>query len=96
MEVNEDEVEATHYQINSADWKAEEKREHYDSDGRMWSAPSIIKGDPKEDAEVTIQRRYHRAGEILAKQMTAAGEYLGIRIPLAGEYKIGSSWAETH
>lgn len=96
MEVKEDEVEVTHYQINSADWKAEEKREHYDSDGRMWSAPSIINGNPKEDAEVTIQRRYHRAGEILAKQMTAAGEYLGIRIPLAGEYMIGQSWADTH
>jgi len=43
-----------------------------------------------------VERRYHRAGAILAEQMTKAGEYLGIRIPLAGEYKIGMSWADTH
>lgn len=96
MEVNEDEVEVTHYRIPSSDWKAEEKREYYDDQGRMWSAPSVHEGNPKEDEEVVVRRRYHRAGEILAKQMTVAGEYLGIRIPLAGEYMIGSSWAETH
>lgn len=96
MEVLEDEVEYTSYEINSEDWKAEEKRTHKDEGGRVWSAPSVLDGDVKSDDTVLIERRYHRAGELLAEKMTTAGEYLGIRIPLAGEYKIGHSWAETH
>lgn len=96
MEIPEAEVEYMTYEVASSDWKTEEKREHYDSDVRMWSAPSILEGNPKEDTSVLVERRYHRAGAILAEQMTKAGEYLGIRIPLAGEYKIGRSWAETH
>lgn len=96
MEVPEDEVEYTTYEIDAGDWKAEEKREHRDEQDRVWSAPRILDGNPKQDETVLIERRYHRAGEILAEQMTRAGEYLGIRIPLAGEYMIGTSWADTH
>jgi len=96
MEVPTSEVEYTTYEINSADWKVEEKREHRDSEGRMWSAPAVLDGNPKKDDTLLVERRYHRAGAILAEQMTKAGEYLGIRIPLAGEYKIGMSWADTH
>ena len=34
---------------------------------------------------------------ILAVQcMRAAGEQLGFRLPLDGEYKIGDNWSETH
>ena len=96
MEVLGSEVEYTSYEIPGSDWKQEEKREHIDGQGRMWSAPSIIEGNPKEDATVLVERKYHRAGELLATNMTKAGEYLGMRIPLAGEYKIGASWADTH
>jgi len=96
MEVPMGEVEYTTYEVNSADWKVEEKREHRDSEGRMWSAPAVLDGNPKKDDTLLVERRYHRAGAILAEQMTKAGEYLGIRIPLAGEYKIGMSWAKTH
>lgn len=96
MEVPEGEVEYTTYEIDASDWKAEEKRTHRDKENRVWSAPSILDGDPKGDDTLLIERRYHRAGELLAEKMTYAGEYLGIRIPLAGEYKIGHSWAETH
>lgn len=35
-------------------------------------------------------------GWIAEGSITAAGESLGLRVPLAGEYKIGSNWAETH
>jgi hypothetical protein len=28
--------------------------------------------------------------------ITEAGEVLGLRCPLAGEYKVGSNWADTH
>lgn len=96
MEVPKDEVGEMTYVISPEEWKAEEKREHYDEQGRMWSAPSIPNGDPKGDDDLVVLRRYHRSGEILAKNMTKAGEYLGLRIPLAGEYMIGHSWADTH
>lgn len=96
MEVNESEVLERVYRLPSEDWKAEEKAVYYDEEGRMWSAPRIIEGNPKQDEDVIVRRRYHRAGQILAEQMTEAGKYLGIRIPLAGEYMLGYSWSETH
>lgn len=95
LEVPADEVLEVRYVIPSSDWKEEEKKEYHDSEGRMWSAPECI-GDPKEDAEVTIVRQYHRAGQILAEAIRWAGEFLKFRVPMAGEYKIGDSWAETH
>ncbi len=35
-------------------------------------------------------------GKTAAASITAAGEAFGFRCPLAGEYKIGNNWAETH
>ncbi len=96
MEVPEDEVLEIRYSIPSSEWKEEEKRQYRDSEGRMWSAPKVVEGNPKEDEEVTVRRRYHRAGEILAESITWAGEYLKLRIRMDGEYMLGYSWAETH
>jgi len=96
MEIPEEEVSHWDYDLPCEDWKAEEKRTHTDEEGRVWSAPEILAGDPKKDDIIIVQRKYHRAGQVLAEQMTAAGEFLGIRIPLAGEYKIDYSWEGTH
>lgn len=96
MEVPEDEVLEIHYDLPSSDWKEEEKKAYIDSEGRMWSAPHIVEGNPKEDTTIKIHRTYHRCGQILAEAMTWAGEYLKMRIRMDGEYKIGSSWADTH
>ena len=96
MEVPEDEVLEITYEIPSSEWKEEEKRQYRDSENRMWSAPKIIEGNPKEDEIVKVRRRYHRAGEILAESITWAGEYLKLRIRMDGEYMLGHSWAETH
>lgn len=35
-------------------------------------------------------------GRLATQCMEAAGIQLGFRLPIAGEYKVGSSWAETH
>lgn len=35
-------------------------------------------------------------GELCVKAIVIAGEKLGIRVPLTGEYKIGNNWKETH
>lgn len=39
------------------------------------------------------------AGEVsklIEKAITKAGEYLKLKVPLAGEGKVGKSWLETH
>ena len=90
-EIPEEEVEYVEYHVD--DWKVEEKREYHDGNGRMYSAPRII----LEDADgFLVRRAYHRQGQISAEAMTRAGEMLGIRTPLAGEYKIGRNWYDTH
>lgn len=92
MEVPEDEVKYMEYTVT--DWKSEEKRQHIDDDGQIWSAPEKV--ETLEDGTVKCVRAYHRAGHILADNMRKAGEFLRMRIPLAGEYKIGNSWHDTH
>lgn len=94
MEVNADEVETYAYKITKEEWKLEEKREHRDKQGRMWSAPCIT--EKIGDTHLLLHRNYHRAGEIIAEALTKAGEFLKLRCPLAGEYKIGLNWQETH
>ncbi|CAM0029509.1 DNA polymerase [Vibrio phage D530] len=94
MEVKEDEVEERLYEIEESGWKDEEKAQYFDDAKRMWSAPRIVSG--KGTGTLTIRRYYHRAGEILAETMRETGEFLRMRIPLAGEYMIGDSWHDTH
>lgn len=108
MEVNEDEVLYLDYELPftlegfdsekaaiKAVFDPEEKRVHVDSEGRMWSAANLVEVD-KDAGVIRCQRRYHRAGQVIAEAMTWAGEYLKMRCPMAGEYKIGKSWKETH
>lgn len=95
MEVNASEVELTTYVVEGkAGWKADEKRQHTDSKGQIWSAPCVL--ERTSDTEWLIERKFHRAGHILADNMRIAGEHLNLRIPLEGEYKIGDSWHDTH
>ncbi|MCD7896357.1 MAG: DNA polymerase [Planctomycetaceae bacterium] len=37
-----------------------------------------------------------KVGECLASAIHAAGQFFNFRCPLAGEYKVGANWAETH
>lgn len=37
-----------------------------------------------------------RAGELATKAIHEAGEFYGFRCSLAGEYKVGNNWCETH
>jgi DNA polymerase I-like protein with 3'-5' exonuclease and polymerase domains len=73
----------------------------------MLIAHRLIKKEFKEDAYGLI--RYHdeeqwecapdiasRVGELGVQSIAMAGQFLGVRVPLTGEYKIGKSWAETH
>lgn len=93
------------YEVES--WKEEKKREEIDDSNRMWSAPVLLESrdvvvtnkDTMDRHTVTLykcSRRYHKAGQIIAESMAAAGEVFNLRLPLAGEYKIGNNWSETH
>ena len=93
MEVDAEEIEVYQYNIPSDSWKEEEKREHWDDQGRMWSAPTKLEAF---DDQVACVRMYHPLGQIYAQSITQAGEFLGLRCPTAGEYKIGDSWVDTH
>lgn len=50
--------------------------------------------------EVQVACRNQEVAEVVAKLatecVTKAGEYFNFRCPLAGEAKIGKTWAETH
>ena len=91
LEVLEGEVEEVAYYVD--DWGVEEKKEYFDDKGRMFSAPIKIR---ETSNSIHVRRYYHRAGELMARNMTNAGRYLKMRCPIAGEYKIGNSWAECH
>lgn len=95
-EVDAEEVLTMQYEIKAEDWKAEEKRQHKDDDG-IWSAPTIVDRPANEgEGFIVVERMYHPIGEQYCIALQTAGEFLGLRCPTAGEYKIGDSWAETH
>lgn len=106
MEVREDEVLSMEYQLPyttegfesekkaiKAVWDLEEKRAHTDESGRKWSAPAI---SSVAGGFINCTRGYHRAGDILMDAFTEAGVKFKMRCPLAGEYKIGNNWHDTH
>jgi hypothetical protein len=93
MEVDEDDVESYQYNIKSENWDEEEKRQHVDEEGRIWSAPVKLKSF---DDQLALVRYYHPIGDEYCKSIKKAGEFLGLRCPTDGEYKIGDSWLDTH
>ena len=106
MEVPEGEVDYLEYTLDydvnheggekrgiKVSWDAEEKREHISDDGRHWSAPEKVKA---ECGLIYVKRAYHRAGQILCESFAEAGTMMKMRCPLAGEYKVGASWHDTH
>jgi len=94
-EIDEDEVEYMQYSIplDKSSWKEEEKRQHVDKEGRIWSAPIKV---GELDGKAVIERRFHILGHCYCKALEWAGEFFGLRCPTAGEYKIGDNWEETH
>ena len=99
MEVDADQVEEITYEIEPDQWKEEEKKQYFDDEGRMWSAPKIIDqltDDLGNVAAIKVRRMYHPIGEQYCLALETAGEFLKLRCPTAGEYMIGDSWADTH
>ena len=50
-----------------------------------------------DEIQVLVKDEYaNEIGEICIEAIKKAGEHYSLRIPLDGEFKIGSNWAETH
>lgn len=50
-----------------------------------------------DEWQIEVDEEYAElVGRTAVESITAAGDYFGFRCPLAGEYKIGNNWAETH
>lgn len=99
LEIPEEDVIWKEYKIlgyssEKEAWKAEEKRSLITEEGQ-WSAP-IKLGWDEDNKALLCKRAWCKAGAILSRTFTTSGEALGIRTPLAGEYKVGHDWHETH
>lgn len=54
-------------------------------------------GNIHDEIQVEVREdQAHAFGKLATECMTQAGVELGFRCPLAGEYKVGNNWAETH
>ena len=54
-------------------------------------------GDIHDEAQLdTDPKVATEVGELALQCLRDAGEYLNLRVPLDGEFKIGKTWAETH
>lgn len=53
-----------------------------------------IHDESQQDCPTTEEA--HEAGKAGTASITEAGETLGFNVPLAGEYKVGANWHETH
>ena len=95
MEVDQSECNTTMYQIFKTEWDEDEKRQHMDDQGRIWSAP-VISHEYKATNVLDVVRHYHPIGDIYCRALKQAGEFLGLRCETAGEYKIGETWHSTH
>ncbi len=61
--------------------------------GERWAPMLWVHDEWQHEAEMSVG---HVVGEILCESVAAAGLLLGIPWPMAGEFKIGENWRETH
>lgn len=54
-------------------------------------------GDIHDEAQLdTVEGDTAKCGELACQTITECGEELGFRVPMAGDYKVGDTWSETH
>jgi DNA polymerase I-like protein with 3'-5' exonuclease and polymerase domains len=63
----------------------------------IWGINYKIVGNIHDEFQVEVREdQAGRFGSLAASCIEAAGIHFKLRCPLAGDYKIGNSWAETH
>ena len=68
-----------------------------DEEGREFGKKYAIVGWIHDEFQIEVQPALvGYVGEAACASIAAAGEYYGFRIPLAGEWRSGASWGETH
>ncbi len=69
----------------------------YDEYSRLWSLDAHRVGNIHDEMQDQVLiKDAKKAGYLMVESIKAAGTQLNMRCPLDGEYKVGSSWAETH
>lgn len=54
-------------------------------------------GNIHDEMQTEVRKEHaEKFGKLAVYAIEKAGQDLGLRCPVTGEYKIGSSWAETH
>lgn len=66
--------------------------------GRIWSMPRKLSTESydKETGAGKYAVYYSQVGEIQVRAIRKAGQILGTKCPMDGDYVIGLNWAETH
>jgi DNA polymerase I-like protein with 3'-5' exonuclease and polymerase domains len=68
-----------------------------DKYAKLWKLDYRFVGNVHDEFQVEVLAAHaDRFGRLAADCIVAAGTHFGLRCPLAGDYKVGSSWAETH
>ena len=68
-----------------------------DKYARLWGLDYKFVGNIHDEFQVEVREdQAHRFGSLAASCIEAAGIHFNLRCPLAGDYKVGDSWAETH
>jgi DNA polymerase-1 len=63
----------------------------------LWKLDYRLVGNIHDEFQVEVKAdQADRFGRLAADCITAAGLHFNLRCPLAGDFKVGSNWAETH
>ena len=46
--------------------------------------------------KIQMEKLTDIVGDMMCKSIVEAGQYYNLNIPMAGSYKVGATWAETH
>lgn len=68
-------------------------RAHIEREGLDAKLVGTIHDEGQLDVKV---EHAERVGELACQSIAEAGIYLGFRVPLTGDYKVGANWAECH
>ena len=68
-----------------------------DKYAKLWKLDYRFVGNIHDEFQVEVREdQAHRFGGLAASCIEAAGIHFKLRCPLAGEFNVGDSWAETH
>jgi len=68
-----------------------------DKYAKLWKLDYKLVGNIHDEFQVEVREdQAHRFGGLAASCIEAAGIHFKLRCPLAGEFNVGDSWADTH